>query len=83
LTILGAVPNSSLDKDLHIKRKMVAEVGIREYWIVDCQSRDVHVFRDPEQGDYQYHVRAVSPELVGPLAAPTAMLNLRELFEGE
>lgn len=77
------IADSSLEKDLQIKRKMYAEVGITEYWIVDCQSKIVHVLRSPDRFDYQTHVRATSPDSLSPLIAPMAILDLRDLFEGE
>ncbi|MEQ1825407.1 MAG: Uma2 family endonuclease [Pirellula sp.] len=77
------IADSSLEKDLEIKRKMYAEVGIPEYWIVDRQSKIVYVLRNPDGSDHQSHVRAVSPNTLSPLIAPTAMLDLRDLFEGE
>ena len=77
------VADSSLSKDLEIKRKMYAEVGIGEYWIVDCQSRCVHVLRDPRGDDYQSHLVFHCNDVVSPLVEPNAVLNLRDLFEGE
>jgi Uma2 family endonuclease len=77
------VSDSSLQKDLEIKRKMYAEVGVREYWIVDCQSRSLHIFRDPSDGDYQTVVTAKSPEVITPLIAPHSTLDLHDLFEAD
>ncbi|MEQ1824410.1 MAG: Uma2 family endonuclease [Pirellula sp.] len=77
------VADSSLVKDLEIKRRMYAEVGIVEYWIVDCQSNRIHVFRDPKDGDFQTHRIALPPETISPLIAPEAMLDLQDLFEGQ
>ncbi len=77
------VADSSFEKDLEIKRRLYAEVGIVEYWIVDCQNRCVHVFRDPEGTDYRTHRIASGPETISPLVAPDACLDLHDLFAGE
>jgi len=77
------VADSSLEKDLEIKRHLYAEVGIVEYWIVDCQNRCVHVFRDPEGTDYRTHRIASGSETISPLVAPDAHLDLHDLFAGE
>jgi Uma2 family endonuclease len=77
------VADSSLEKDLEIKRHLYAEVGIVEYWIVDCQNRCVHVFRDPEGTDYRTHRIALGTESISPLVAPDAHLDLHDLFAGE
>lgn len=44
--------DSSLDKDLEIKTKVYAEVGILEYWVVNLRRRQLIVFRDPQDGEY-------------------------------
>lgn len=45
--------NSTLKKDLEVKSKIYAEVGIQEYWIVNIQTNKLIVMRDPEGGLYQ------------------------------
>ena len=77
------VADSSLAKDLEIKRRMYAEVGIVVYWIVDCQNRCVHVFRDPQGTDYKTHHIVYSNDAIHPLIAPDAKLDLHDLFEGD
>jgi Uma2 family endonuclease len=77
------VADSSLEKDLEINRHLYAEVGIIEYWIVDCQNRCVHVFRTPEGADYREHWIASETESICPLIAPDAHLDLNDLFVGE
>ena len=77
------VADNSLEKDLEIKRHLYAEVGIIEYWIVDCQNRCVHVFRTPEGTDYREHWIASETESICPLIAPDAHLDLNDLFVGE
>jgi Uma2 family endonuclease len=77
------VADSSLQKDLEIKRYLYAEVGIVEYWIIDCQNRCVHLFRDPEGTDYRTHRMASGTETISPRIAPDASLDLHDLFSGE
>lgn len=77
------VADSSQENDLGIKRHLYAEVGIVEYWIVDCQNRCVHVFRDPEGSDYRSHRIASGSETIAPRIAPDARLDLQDLFSGE
>lgn len=77
------IADSSLERDLDIKRRLYAETSIEEYWIVDCKASCVHVFRHPRQGAYQTHFTVSTPETIRPLIAPDAILDLRDLFEGE
>src|SRR6056297_818185 len=76
------VADSSLAKDLEIKRLLYAEVKIVEYWIVDCRSSCIHVFRDPDGVDYQTRFVVTVRDQLSPLIAPHAELNLQDLFEG-
>ncbi len=45
--------HSSLDKDLEEKRLTYAQAGIGEYWVVNLRDRQVSVFLNPFEGDYQ------------------------------
>lgn len=76
------VADSSLAKDLEIKRLLYAEVKIVEYWIVDCQSSCIHVFRDPDGVDYQTRFVVTAADQLSPQFAPNASLDLKDLFEG-
>ena len=77
------VADSSLTKDLEIKRLLYAETNICEYWIVDCRSSCVHVFRDSDGSDYQTRFVVTARDTLSPLIAPNAKLDLRDLFEGQ
>ncbi len=44
--------DSSLDKDLKTKSKVYAEVKIPEYWVINLKSRQLVVFRNPQDGEY-------------------------------
>ncbi|UBF27445.1 Uma2 family endonuclease [Kovacikia minuta CCNUW1] len=43
---------SSLAKDLEVKSKIYAEVGIPEYWVVNLKELQLVVFREPQNGEY-------------------------------
>ncbi|MFQ4139306.1 Uma2 family endonuclease [Nodosilinea sp. PGN35] len=45
--------NTSLEKDLELKDKIYAQAGITEYWVVNLKTRELVVFRDPAEGEYQ------------------------------
>ena len=44
--------NSSLEKDLNVKTKIYAAVGIKEYWVVNLKKRQLIVFREPQETEY-------------------------------
>lgn len=47
------VADSSYDKDREVKTQLYAEAGIPEYWLVNLNTDQLEVFRQPEKGLYQ------------------------------
>jgi len=73
--------NSSLSKDLEIKRKIYAEVGIREYWIVNLKKLELIVFREPHNGDYISEV-TLTAGTIAPLAFPEIEISVDRILNG-
>lgn len=46
------VSETTLDRDLGMKRRKYAGAGIPEYWVVDGGRAVVHLFSDARDGDY-------------------------------
>jgi Uma2 family endonuclease len=78
--LLIEVADTSLDYDCGEKADLYAAAGIKDYWVVDVQNRQVHVFRKP--GKQAYAPRTTHPERehLAPLAFPDVTIDLRELF---
>ena len=76
------VSDSSLQSDLIEKASLYAEAVIVEYWIVDVQSRCIHVFRSPQDGAYTDRSVAKPDELLSPMEPCTRPLDLGDLFAG-
>jgi Uma2 family endonuclease len=49
------VSDSSLEFDLNAKRRAYAKAEIAEYWVLDVNARELHVFLNPWEGDYTQH----------------------------
>lgn len=49
------VSDSSLEFDLNAKRHTYAKAEIAEYWVLDVNSLELHVFLNPWEGDYTQH----------------------------
>ncbi|MBD1843813.1 Uma2 family endonuclease [Cyanobacteria bacterium FACHB-63] len=73
--------NSSLSKDLEIKRKIYAEVGIPEYWVVNLKKLELIIFRDPQNGDYSSEVTR-STGTIAPLAFPDLSILVERILNG-
>lgn len=73
--------HSSLGKDLEIKRKLYAEVGILEYWVVNLQKSQLTVFRGPQNGDYRSE-ETLTTGTIQPIAFPEITIAIERLING-
>jgi hypothetical protein len=74
------VADSSLNKDRGPKAALYAERGIDEYWLVDLQSRRVHVHREPTQDGYTQIEVAGPTDTLSPLRFPDVRVPVGELL---
>ena len=74
------VSDSLLSFDMNQKRLLYARAGIRDYWVVDVNSRRLLVYRNPQAGDYGTPRQLGESDTVSPLAAPTANVLVADLF---
>ena len=72
---------TSLAYDRSTKLRLYAETGIPEYWVVDCVSESVEVYRAPDAGEYRDVIRVTDASAtVSPQAFPDVTLTLAEIF---
>lgn len=71
--------DSTLKKDLEIKSKIYAEAGIQEYWIVNIQTNELIILREPEGGAYQVQ-QTVSTGVIRPLAFPELAIEVSRII---
>lgn len=57
ILLLIEVSDSTLKKDRTIKRDIYAKAGIKEYWIININDKQVEVFREPKNG--KYHLQQI------------------------
>lgn len=79
------ISDSSLTYDLTTKAELYATAGIADYWVLDVDGRQLHVFRDPQpipDGGAAYRDRTVHgpADTVAPLAAPGAAVRVADLL---
>lgn len=78
--LLIEVADSSLDFDTNEKRLLYAKAGIRDYWVVDINSRQVLVYRNPSAGDYATPLIFGPADSITPLVKPTATVRVADLL---
>jgi Uma2 family endonuclease len=81
------VADFSRDVDTMKKRDLYAAAGVPDYWVIDLNSRQVLVFRDPQPDPSQTHGHGYATQLtfgpadtVSPLAVPTAAVKVADLL---
>jgi Uma2 family endonuclease len=71
--------NTTLDKDLGIKKQTYAEAGIQEYWVSDLKNHRLKVFCDRVEGSYQTE-RTLTTGTISPRSFPSVEVEVRRLF---
>jgi Uma2 family endonuclease len=76
------VADSSLASDQRAKAELYARADIPEYWVLNLPHRQLEVSRDPDPVAGQYRTTSVlaETETVSPLAAPSAIIAVRDLL---
>ncbi len=80
------VAETSLAYDTRTKAELYATAGVADYWVVDVENRQLHVYRDPqprpalETTTYATHLTFGAADTVSPLAAPTATVRVADLL---
>jgi Uma2 family endonuclease len=73
------IANSTLAKDLGIKKDIYARSGIPEYWVMNLQTLELVVFRDLAGNEYRSEV-CLNAGNISPLAFPDLSIDISRLF---
>jgi len=71
--------NTSLTKDLEIKSRVYARVGIREYWVVNLKRMELILFRDPVEDEYR-EKRILTHGEISPVAFPEVAIAVNQFI---
>lgn len=80
LALVVEIADSSLRLDLKVKAHLYARAGIDEYWVLDLNNRLLHVFRQPENGEYRERTELGETESIAPLAKRDASISVAQLL---
>lgn len=79
--LLVEVADTSLRYDRNVKLRLYAAAGIPEAWLAVLGSRRrLEVFREPQDGSYQYHQVLPRTATIAPLAFPDLMIPVRAIL---
>jgi Uma2 family endonuclease len=73
------IANSTLVKDLGMKKDLYAGVGIEEYWVLNLQASELVVFRDLMDSDYR-SITSLTTGTISPLAFPDLSIDIQQLL---
>jgi len=74
------VADSSFKYDRETKAKAYAKSSIADYWLLDVNERNLHIFREPTQEGYQSEVIFSERAIVSPLQFPTLEIALQDIL---
>jgi Uma2 family endonuclease len=78
--LIVEVAYSSLEQDQERKRHLYARSQIPEYWILNLNERQLQVYREPQQDDYQAVAILTAGAMVSPLAYPDRVIEVADLL---
>jgi Uma2 family endonuclease len=73
------IANSTLVKDLGVKKELYAAAGIAEYWVMDLQKVELVVFRDLNGDVYQSEIH-LNSGTISSIAFPDLQVDVKLLF---
>ena len=74
------VADSSLTFDREIKAKAYARSGIADYWVLNVNNRQLHVFREPAVDGYQSELILGENGSISPLQFPTVNIAIQAML---
>lgn len=78
--LIVEVADSTLKQDCEVKDKLYAQAGITDYWVLDLQYRQLHIFREPTPNGYTRHLILKEPHQIAPLAFPEMAIALSSIL---
>jgi len=85
--LIVEVSHTTFDTDSTFKSELYATANIPDYWVLDLEHRQLHVFRDPQPlpaglgaTAYRTHLVLEPTDTISPLAAPATSVLVSELL---
>lgn len=74
------VADTTLKGDCNLKAREYAKSEIADYWVLDVNNRQLHVFREPTQNGYQSEVILEGNGMISPLQFPDLIIAISEML---
>ncbi len=73
------ISNTTLEEDLGRKKKIYANAGINEYWVINLKTKEIIVFREPSGNDYKTKF-TVNEGTISPISFPELQIEVKTLL---
>jgi Uma2 family endonuclease len=73
------VSDSTIRYDRDVKIPLYANNGLPEVWLLDLQSQQLEIYREPVNGQYQQKT-SLRTGKIAPILCPDAVIDLTEVF---
>jgi len=80
LRLVVEVSDTTLRTDLLVKTRLYARAGIPEYWILDLNARQLHIHREPANGEYTAVTVHAETEAITLTAHSGATITIAEVL---
>lgn len=74
------IADTTLKTDLEVKRQLYASANIPEYWVLNIKQRQLHVYRQPQNQDYQTVIILTDLDMIKPLHFPEFEIKVSEML---
>ena len=74
------ISNTTLETDLNQKKRIYANAGINEYWIINLKDIELIVFREASGNDYKTK-NTFNDGMIAPIPFPNTEIEISELLK--
>ena len=78
--LIVEVSDTTLAYDRDVKLSLYARHGIPEVWLLDVNSGELAVYREPAEGQYRLIRKPMRAEVVSPTLVPAVAISLAEVL---
>ena len=80
LQLVVEISDTTLRTDLVVKARLYARAGIAEYWVLDLNARQLHIHREPANGEYTAVTIHTETDSVAFASRPEAPVTINDLL---
>ncbi|NEP61217.1 MAG: Uma2 family endonuclease, partial [Symploca sp. SIO2G7] len=69
-----------IQRDLGLKAELYAAAGLKDYWVLNTVTQQLHIFREPQADGYQRQIILQNQQTVTPLKFSDCVISVAECF---